>query len=60
MMLKAVTAASPAPMTSPTRWAIGPDTTTAIVTSVVSSTMITVTKIWSGLSFQNFRPSSTS
>ena len=45
---------------SPTLWATGPVTTTAMATIVVSSTITSVTKIWSGLSFQNFRPSSTS
>jgi hypothetical protein len=59
-MLNAVTAASPAPMISPTRSATGPLTTIASRMIVVRIMMRTVTAIWSGLSFQNLRPSSTS
>ena len=54
-----MTAVSVSPIASPTDSANGPLRTKATVTSATSSTMVSVTAICSGRSFQKDRPSST-
>ena len=55
-----VTAVSPRPTALPIASATGPDTISATTTAAASSTSSSVTSSWSGLSFQNGRPSSRS
>jgi len=59
-MLKIVTAVPPSPTALPTDFASGPEITSESATIAVSRTIASVTRICSGRSFQNGRPSSTS
>jgi hypothetical protein len=56
----AVTATSESPVALPTASARGPETTSAGAVIATSAMQTSVTSSWSGLSFQNGRPSSTS
>ena len=59
-MSQAVTAASPRPITLPTCSASGPVRTTATAPIETRMIITSVIAIWTGRSFQNGRPSSTS
>ena len=59
-MFHVVTAASPRPTASPIALATGPVTISESTTSAAISTSTSVTRIWSGFSSQNGRPSSRS
>ena len=56
----AVTATSLTPSAPPIAVASGPETISARAVSATSEMQMNVTSSWSGLSFQNGRPSSTS
>ena len=56
----AVTATSERPSASPIALASGPETISASTVTATSTIVTNVTSSWSGLSFQNGRPSSTS
>ena len=59
-MFHTVTVVSPSPSVSPSSSANGPVTTRPSSTTAASSTVTTVIARFSGRSFQNGRPSSTS
>ena len=59
-MFQTCTASLPTPMASPTATASFPVSTSANDTHASSSTIARVRTTWSGLRFQNGRPSSTS